>query len=375
MDLRLTALPAALALALFALWPAQASATHVQCGDTITQDTTLDNDLTDCPGDGIVIGADRITLDLNGHSVTGRGCPSDAQSCVHQSGVLNEGHDRVEVRNGTIGLFENGVLVENASRNEVSDLGISHAGVSGAPGTGISLLDSDRAHVASVDVQGGETALLLVGSDRNLVEENILNGFFAIHGGTGLVITGGSDENRVTDNDIEGEADGFFVISSRRNLIKGNDAYGFSGDNELANAERTVVVGNTLRAGNGVALTLRASEDSVVRDNLIPGGLIGIYVTGGVDNLIRSNVIADTHENDGILVEPSSQATRIEDNFVTFADDDGIEVRATGTLVRRNTANDNADLGIEAVPGVIDGGGNRASGNGNPLQCLNVFCK
>jgi hypothetical protein len=40
-----------------------------------------------------------------------------------------------------------------------------------------------------------------------------------------------------------------------------------------------------------------------------------------------------------------------------------------------NTANDNTDLGIEAVPGVIDGGGNKASGNGNPAQCLNVRCR
>jgi uncharacterized membrane protein len=32
-------------------------------------------------------------------------------------------------------------------------------------------------------------------------------------------------------------------------------------------------------------------------------------------------------------------------------------------------------FGIEAVPGVTDGGGNKASGNGNPLQCLNVFCR
>jgi hypothetical protein len=35
----------------------------------------------------------------------------------------------------------------------------------------------------------------------------------------------------------------------------------------------------------------------------------------------------------------------------------------------------NADLGIEAVPGVIDGGGNKAGGNRNPLQCSNVFCE
>jgi hypothetical protein len=39
-----------------------------------------------------------------------------------------------------------------------------------------------------------------------------------------------------------------------------------------------------------------------------------------------------------------------------------------------NIANQNQDLGIEAVPGVIDGGGNRAAGNGNPLQCTNVLC-
>jgi hypothetical protein len=38
------------------------------------------------------------------------------------------------------------------------------------------------------------------------------------------------------------------------------------------------------------------------------------------------------------------------------------------------TANDNGDLGIEAVAGVNDGGGNRASGNGNPAQCTGVAC-
>jgi hypothetical protein len=35
----------------------------------------------------------------------------------------------------------------------------------------------------------------------------------------------------------------------------------------------------------------------------------------------------------------------------------------------------NGDLGIEAVPGVIDGGGNHAHGNGNPGQCTNISCK
>ena len=36
---------------------AHAQATGVTCGQTITHDTTLTADLTNCPGDGLVIGA------------------------------------------------------------------------------------------------------------------------------------------------------------------------------------------------------------------------------------------------------------------------------------------------------------------------------
>jgi hypothetical protein len=42
--------------------------------------------------------------------------------------------------------------------------------------------------------------------------------------------------------------------------------------------------------------------------------------------------------------------------------------------VAGNTANNNGNLGILAVPGTIDGGGNNASGNGNPAQCVGVSC-
>ena len=56
----------------------QAQASHVACGDTITADTTLDSDLVNCPSNGIVIGADDITLDLNDHTVAGDGEPFEA---------------------------------------------------------------------------------------------------------------------------------------------------------------------------------------------------------------------------------------------------------------------------------------------------------
>ena len=67
---RFTLLGCAVAL-LVALLPSSAIATHVSCGDVITQDTTLDSDLVNCPGDGVVIGASGITLDLAGHTIDG----------------------------------------------------------------------------------------------------------------------------------------------------------------------------------------------------------------------------------------------------------------------------------------------------------------
>jgi hypothetical protein len=54
--------------------------------------------------------------------------------------------------------------------------------------------------------------------------------------------------------------------------------------------------------------------------------------------------------------------------------DDGIDVDALDATLTGNTAHDNGDLGIEAVSGVVDGGGNRAWANGDPTQCLNVVC-
>jgi hypothetical protein len=57
------------------------------------------------------------------------------------------------------------------------------------------------------------------------------------------------------------------------------------------------------------------------------------------------------------------------------ADADGIDIDSDSTTVTKNRATDNGDLGIEAVAGVVDGGGNRAAHNGNSEQCSTVACR
>ena len=66
--------------------------------------------------------------------------------------------------------------------------------------------------------------------------------------------------------------------------------------------------------------------------------------------------------------------TLVARNFVSFAGDDGIDVNSASTTISGNLAVRNHDLGIEAVAGVTDGGGNKAFANGDPRECTNVAC-
>src|SRR5215211_2870896 len=101
----------------------RARASHVDCGETITADMTLDSDLINCPAHGIVIGADDITLDLNGHTVDGDGGEDD----FGDFGIDNmDGHDGVTIEGGSIRQFGEGVEMDGARDNIVRDLATSH---------------------------------------------------------------------------------------------------------------------------------------------------------------------------------------------------------------------------------------------------------
>jgi hypothetical protein len=91
------------------------------------------------------------------------------------------------------------------------------------------------------------------------------------------------------------------------------------------------------------------------------------------DNRVTQDHVTSQHA-DGILVDPDATGTLLSGNVAVRSGDDGIDVDAPGTTLAGNLAAHNHDLGIEAVPGVVDGGGNRAWGNGNPVQCTNISC-
>jgi YVTN family beta-propeller protein len=91
-----------------------ALAAQVHCGSTITADTRLAQDLSNCPGDGLVIGADNLTLDLNGHTIDGDATPG---ANGRDRGIRLAGHHGVTLQGGTVREFDTGALLDAATGN------------------------------------------------------------------------------------------------------------------------------------------------------------------------------------------------------------------------------------------------------------------
>jgi parallel beta-helix repeat protein len=309
-----------------------AAASHISCGATITADTTLDSDLVDCPNNGIVIGADDITLDLNGHTISGddepfAACPEN-EPC--DTGVLNDGRNDLIVKDGKITDFGLGVVLVETKRNRVRDV----AAVENAF-EGIVIFRSMRTHV-----QGGAASRNGVGESRP---------------GIALVA---SDDNRITGNKLSGNGDlGLFMAAADRNLIRHNKTRGHPEGGMIIEGDRNEIVRNrSAQEGGGILITI-----------VNRGGT-------AVGNVIRRNEVRDARAA-GIAVDQAAERTLVKGNFVAGSGRSGIGVGSSSTTITNNRAVRNDRFGIEAVEGVTDGGGNRASGNGRARQCVNVRCR
>ena len=96
-----------------------------------------------------------------------------------------------------------------------------------------------------------------------------------------------------------------------------------------------------------------------------------------MDAVVRANRVRDAGVDGfsvGTEVGGPISGLLLQDDSATGSGDDGFDARSPSTTVREDRAFRNADLGTDAVTGVTDGGGNRAVGNGDPLECINVIC-
>ncbi|SDU18316.1 parallel beta-helix repeat (two copies) [Jiangella alkaliphila] len=390
-------------------------AAQVSCGQILTQSTRLTNDLVDCGGHGLIVGAPGITIDLDGHVIDGLGL---------DAGILNNGHDDVTVTNGLVTQFLYGVQLNvGTARNVVHDLRVEaneEAGIAlsdadqGGDGNtirdnsivanelGIALYTGTRHTVIRGNTLGanqGEGAIYLEFASDNLIEGNQVSmssgdGIFMIGGGNNTV-----SENTLKDNGGFAVVAGEELLPSNDNLVRRNTISGGQGG-VLVGGDGNTVLNNTVNGSSGPGVVVELATNTLVKGNDFGGSASGVEVgeaTGttieannasgtlgsGVeigelseDTVVRGNT-ASGNGGDGIAVTESSvldSGTLVENNTADSNGGDGIYVEGSGHTIKDNVAQINGGWGIYSV-GAVDGGGNFAAGNMEPEQCFGVVCE
>jgi uncharacterized repeat protein (TIGR01451 family) len=286
------------------------------CGMVVTQTTTLSFDIGPCPGNGVVIGADNITVNLNGHKITGTGTGSGFSTDPGDTvGVVLRQRVGVTVSGGSVSGFDAGVVIVAGSKNTV---------------TGVNIHDN-------------------IGND-NPARENLGRDDFVV--GDGIVV-GDSALNKITGNTVvhNGPFDGIGVLGpdSNGNLVQNNDV------------ERTVTSSNHFD-GEGILISsqflafdrqVTITQNDVLSNTVVASAASGISVRSDVGATIAKNQVSGSgltaNPGNGIDISalpgygPTATHDTVRANQVSGSGADGVRVSSVGNTVRDNSAgSDNA---------------------------------
>jgi parallel beta-helix repeat protein len=255
-----------MACALLVASGAPTAAADDLCGATILADLKLDHDLT-CPGNGLIAGSDGITIDLNGHTITGPG------SGV---GIAVPSRTGVVIRGGTVRNFLVGVQLTGADANVIREMratgnrdGIfligssgntikenlawqnSRVGVMLRPG---SIRNSTQNLVKENTLTDNLNGIILVETPSgNTIKENIVSG----SGTAGIALNGGVSANVIKENSFTGNAAAILFNAVAGLTPTGNgfventiamNTCGFQGPSSGNTFKENVLVGNTADA-------------------------------------------------------------------------------------------------------------------------------
>jgi parallel beta-helix repeat protein len=326
----------------------QQPGTGIACGDTITADATLDRDLTDCPSNGIVIGADGITLDLNGHTISGDGklvrrCRRD-QIC--DVGVANDDHAGVTIRGGSVHGFGLGVGAFRGRNNRFVELNSSRNQFFGFVIAGSSrtiIRDSSGHDNPRPDGDG-----LGVFNSHDL---RIVNNSFRRNGQLGIHIEG-STKNLVKGNLLSRNGDMGIFLEADGNQVRGNRSVRDGTGIIVGPGSRNVIAGNRISAGGEGIAVEKGRGNRVVRNVVAHTRKSGIRLgigdppIGSTRTLVRGNLVVSAGR-DGFLVAKHDRSSLLACNTARRSGDDGFDINSPSARLIGNLALGSIDQGVE----------------------------
>lgn len=299
-----------------------AMAQELECGAEVTSNVTLAAPLTGC-STGLVIGADGITIDLNGYAIEGMGAHTG-------SGIEALGRSGITIKNGDIRGFDTGVRFVGVNGSIIKSLTIRNTN------RGISL---GNYQIPDADSSFNEI--------RGNTITNSSSGIF-------MEVSHG---NRVLKNSLMNNSSfGVFCFAGQENHIEKNDALENGIGIELISCTETSLLKNVASGNRGTGIWRQESPGIVQKNSANDNGGLGIFSFDShaafIQNVTNGNGLNGLHIED-------SQPGHGQFHSITG-----------------HVANANGGYGIfTSIEGVIDGGKNRAHGNGAPTQCFGFPCE
>jgi len=319
----------------FGLVPAADASTVVTCGQIITTNTTLANDIGPCFGDGLIVKGFRITVDLAGHTIMGAVGPA---STIDQAGIHLDNVSGVTIKGGTVRGFSAGVLVKRGSGNTITAMKvINNVGLGTTLYNDGIVLDgstNNRVTTNRVTGNGPEAGIHMVNSaSNNRIFKNFVadNDVPSIGRGPGGV-------DQALDSGIANDSDASFNVISDNQVLR-NGFFGIK------------------LAGVGT------SHDQAIHNTVKDNGNTGINA-GGNGHTVSGNLI-DHNGYQQFLPVGADRSQGGTDGVVTCG-----RTRPPGrpcgndpVIIQDNTITRNAGIGVNLVlNGFQDLGGCGLSG-------------
>jgi hypothetical protein len=259
--------------------PAESRAA-IACGQSITQDTTLDQDL-ECPAGteyALILEAPGITLDLGGHTLSGH-APDTGVLAVRQEGVA--------IRNGAIEGFRVGVFVIESDRATLENLVVRNL-ESSDPNQlilGLQILGSQ-----DVAVRDSQFEFLSVAHKEavEIYESYVDVDNIELRGGGAGVNFSFAEQCDPLNSPSNGT-----VRNSRFSDV-------YIAGIEAACSSYALIEGNDFSASPAVGIGIQgdapfegAVTNLIVQDNTIHGAMIGVEFRGILDSHVSNNAIFD----------------------------------------------------------------------------------
>ena len=325
------------------------------CGDTVTSDYTLNVDL-DCSvvdGNGLIIGADGITLDGNNHSIIGK--VHNINDFNSFEGIYSRNRNNVSIKNfSNITHFYSGVDFSGSNGSTIQNVTVSFNSFFGI------FLDSVTysSIVNNTINSSAEEGLSFSDSSHNIVTGNV-----ATLNNKGIFLYGNSISNILTNNSTLGNQINFFTSDNNNidtsNTVEGKPILFLYGVHGTADVHK-IYSGDISDTGKGYEYVgqmglfscISCSYVDLKNATLSPNNYYGVYFQNTSNSSIQ-NVVANSNI-DGVYFRSSTLNSVIGNTFnsnkdITLDFDDpssneGIGIyllSSSGNTIINNTINSN----------------------------------